>query len=142
MPKTLLTITLAAAAIGLLAGCAAPQSAESCPDGFEYGIEYQLFFGLNDDAGHSVSAEDWQAFVEDTITPRFPAGLSQIDVLGQWEDPTGMIQHEETILVRGLMAPPGDEGVRLVNEISEEYERRFNQDPVFRVIQSACYGIS
>lgn len=111
-----------------------------CPAGFDSGVEYQLFFGLDDSEGNRVSVEDWEAFVADTITPRFPGGMTIIDVHGQWQEPDGNIQREETILVRGLIAEHGDDSLRLVDEISAEFVRRFDQDPVWRIVRDACYG--
>lgn len=111
-----------------------------CPVGFDSGVEYQLFFGLDDSEGNRVSVEDWEAFVADTITPRFPGGMTIIDVHGQWQEPDGNIQREETILVRGLIAEHGDDSLRLVDEISAEFVRRFDQDPVWRIVRDACYG--
>ena len=132
------------AALLLLLGCApaATNAEKSCPDGFNYVTEYRLFFGLDDSAGNRVSEADWQAFLEDTITPRFPAGLTVIDVKGQWREPGGDIQRENTILVIALQGSPIGDGLRLINEISEEFVRRFNQDPVFRVIDKVCSGLS
>lgn len=122
------------------AGCASSDD-EWCPEEFESGVEYQLFFGQDDSEGNRVSGEDWDAFMADTVTPRFPGGMTIIDVHGQWQEPSGNIQREKTILVRGLIAEPGEEGLRLVNEISDEFVRRFDQDPVWRIVRDACYGL-
>ena len=96
-------IIIATAALSLLlaAGCAADRSAD-CPAGFDRYVEFQLFFGLHDSAGNRVSEAEWDAFVADTVTPRFPAGLTIIDVNGQWQEPNGNIQREETKLLMGL----------------------------------------
>lgn len=134
----------AAATISLVAGCVSVENVdvdeEICPAGFDSGVEYQLFFGQDDSEGNRVSREDWEAFVADTITPRFPGGMTIIDVHGQWQEPDGNIQREETILVRGLIAEHGDDSLRLVDEISAEFVRRFDQDPVWRIVRDACYG--
>ncbi len=139
MGKRFLWSVLAAALLALL-GCT--PAAPSCPDGFDRVAEYSLFFGLDDSAGNRVSEADWQAFLADTITPRFPAGLTVIDAKGQWQEPGGSIRRENTKLVTGLLEPPGGDGLRLINEISAEFVHRFNQDPVFRVIEQVCAGVS
>ena len=77
-----------------------------------------------------------------TITPRFPAGLTVIDFRGQWTEPNGNLQREPGKLVVGAVASPEDESLRKVNEISEEFERRFNQDPVFRMVREVCAGLA
>ena len=135
-------IALPAVVFALLAltGCAvAPE--EPCPDGFERYTEFQLFFGLHDSDGQRVSEEEWQAFLADTVTPRFPAGMTIIDVSGQWQEPGGAIQREDTKLLRGLLDAPAGDGLRLIDEISDEFTTRFNQDPVFRIVNEICAGM-
>ena len=135
-------ILIATAALSLLlaAGCAAGRSAD-CPDGFDRYVEFQLFFGLHDSAGNRVSEAEWEAFVADTVTPRFPAGMTIIDVNGQWQEPSGNIQREETKLLMGLLDSADGEGLRLINEISDEFVSRFDQDPVFRIVHEICAGL-
>ena len=41
-----------------------------------------------------------------------------------------------------ILAAPGEETLRLVDEISAEYERRFDQDSVLRTVESACVSFS
>ena len=136
------TAILAAAALCLLlaAGCA-PATDETCPEGFDRYVEFQLFFGLQDSAGNRVSEVEWEAFLADTITPRFPAGMTIIDVKGQWQEPGGNIQREDTKLMRGLLDSTEGEKLRLINEISDEFVTRFNQDPVFRILNEICAGM-
>ena|SRR5579871_6560568 len=49
-------------------------------------VNTQLYFGLGPagDASKGVSEADWRAFLDTEVTPRFPAGLSVVDVYGQW----------------------------------------------------------
>jgi Protein of unknown function (DUF3574) len=51
-----------------------------------------LYFGLGlrdqaegDQADKGVSEADWRAFLDREVTPRFPSGLSVVDVYGQWQ---------------------------------------------------------
>ncbi len=50
-------------------------------------IDTRLYFGLGPagrpDAG--VSEAQWKDFLDKQVTPRFPAGLSVVDVYGQWK---------------------------------------------------------
>lgn len=50
-------------------------------------VNTQLYFGLGpaEDPSKGVSDADWRAFLDKEVTPRFPAGLSVVDVYGQWE---------------------------------------------------------
>lgn len=114
----------------------------SCPDGFQHSVAYRLFFGLDHADGRSVSQDEWDAFLADTITPRFPWGLSVIDVTGQWQKPNGELERENTKLVMLNHPPPLADGLTLIDEISQEYERRFNQDPVYReIFENMCNGL-
>ena len=132
---------LLAAALLVAAGCAAEPEFR-CPEGLQEVVRYELFFGLDHADGRSVSAEEWEAFVADTITSRFPWGLSVLDVKGQWQRPDGVIERENTKLVMLAYPPPLADGMVLIDEISREYQRRFDQDPVFRSIsQNECAGL-
>ncbi len=49
-------------------------------------VDAKLYFGLGP-AGHpeqGVSEEKWRDFLDREVTPRFPSGLSVVDVYGQW----------------------------------------------------------
>ena len=139
--SAVLPVCLLAVSVLILAAC---QSAPEfrCPDGLQEVVRYELFFGLDHADGRSVSAEEWDAFVADTITPRFPQGLSMFDVRGQWQRPDGVIERENTRMVMLDNPPPAEAGMVLVDEISREYQRRFGQDPVFRSVrQNECVGL-
>ena len=51
-------------------------------------LDTQLYFGLGpvDDPHTGVSETQWRDFLDKEVTPRFPAGLSEVDVYGQWLD--------------------------------------------------------
>ncbi len=50
-------------------------------------VDTKLYFGLGpaDHPEQGVSEADWRAFLDKQVTPRFPDGLSVIDVFGQWQ---------------------------------------------------------
>jgi hypothetical protein len=51
-------------------------------------VQTELYFGLGpaDHLEKGVSEKDWRDFLDKEVTPRFPAGLSVVDVYGQWEN--------------------------------------------------------
>ena len=108
-----------------------------CPEGSERYDEYRLFFGRNMGDAEGVSDEDWRVFLADTVTPRFPDGLSVFDAAGQWRDSQGSIVRERSKMVLILAEQDSDALTRL-DEIAEEYKRRFSQESVLRVVDSAC----
>ena len=92
----------------------------------------ELYFGLSKPDGRMVTAEQWQAFVNDEITPRFPAGLSVVDAAGQWRKPDGAIAHEPSKVL--LLIHPADTASETAIEvIRTRYRERFQQASVLKV---------
>ena len=126
----------------LFAAIACSQAgALSCPDETDQFVKYQLFMGRSNQDGEVVDDAAWDVFLEDTVTPRFPDGLTVLDARGQWRDSEGKILKERSKLLV-ILAPPSDDGMSLIDEISDEYERRFNQESVLRVIYDVCVSFS
>jgi hypothetical protein len=50
-------------------------------------VDTHLYFGLGpiDAPDKGVSEAAWRAFLDKEVTPRFPSGLSVLDVYGQWQ---------------------------------------------------------
>ena len=113
----------------------------TCPEASEAFVRYDLFMGRSGPGGEVVSDQAWDAFLGDTVTPRFPDGLTVLDGHGQWRDPEGQILKERSkVLV--ILAPPGDDPRGLIDEISAEYKRRFNQESVLEVESDTCVSFS
>ena len=87
-------------AVGCLTGCAARHGtatpAQAAPvligdtahPGQTQGwVETKLFFGLGpaDHPEQGISEAEWRAFLDKSVTPRFPDGLSVVDLYGQWQ---------------------------------------------------------
>jgi Protein of unknown function (DUF3574) len=96
MRPALLTIVLAS----ILAGCThqhpsapvkgvAPTLAgDAAHPGETTGwVDTKLYFGLGpvDHLDQGVSEAQWREFLDKQVTTRFPAGLSVVDVYGQWK---------------------------------------------------------
>ena len=109
----------------------------TCPEGMDEFVNYQLFMGRSTADGMTVTDDDWEVFLEDTVTPRFPDGLTVLDSAGQWRGSDGVIQKEQSKLLI-ILAPPGEEPSRLISEVAEEYKARFNQESVLKVVGNAC----
>ena len=41
-----------------------------------------------------------------------------------------------------ILVPPGEDGMRLIDEVSEGYKRRFSQDTVLQVVDDTCVSFS
>src|ERR1700730_14589708 len=73
-----------AAALCLMAAPAAAAEACSAPQHSMQQIE--LMFGRNIAGRLGVSEAAWSRFLAREVTPRFPDGLSVLDMAGQWQD--------------------------------------------------------
>ena len=129
---------------GLAAGCAtAPVSGPGaqailpCPAGQSRAETVQLMFGRNDGDRLAVSDADWRRFVDEVITPRFPDGLSVMDVQGQWRAQGGTLVREPSKVVY-LVLDGGPDDPAKIAHIREDYKARFHQQSVLLVSQKAC----
>ena len=129
-----------ALAVVTTAACA-ETAKPACAEGSEQFVKYELFMGRNSQSGEVVDDAAWAKFLEDTVTPRFPDGLTVLDAQGQWRDSEGLVQKERSKMLV-VLVPPGDDGVRLISEVSDEYKRQFNQESVLRVESDACVSFS
>ena len=50
-------------------------------------VDTRLYFGLGpvEHPEQGVNEADWRRFLHREVTPRFPDGLSVVDVYGQWQ---------------------------------------------------------
>ena len=83
-----------------------------------------LYFGTAKPGGSVVTESDWQQFLRDTVTPRF-AGFTHWEASGSWKG----TPEQTHVLV--LIHPPGHETA--IQEIINEYKKRFAQESVLRV---------
>ena len=115
--------------------------AQACPEGLEPATEYRLFFGLTDSTGEVIVEGEWQMFLDEIITPRFPGGLTVLDAYGQWQPPTGSLHSESTrVLLVGVSGNEEENTWGLLSEITAEWSRRY-QGVVYHMVQGACAGI-
>jgi hypothetical protein len=129
---------LIAAAAGVLAlgGCAT-LDAPACPAGQEPMRTAQLFFGQNVDGKQGVSEAQFRKFVDEELTPRFPAGLTVLDGGGQWKGSENKLIRDAAKVVM-LVLPNGADSSRKLNEARKAYTQRFHQRSVLLITQSAC----
>ena len=137
--RTAILVCLAFAVI--TAAACAKTGTPTCPEGTDRFVKHQLFMGRSGLSGEVVDDAAWATFLEDTVTPRFPDGLSVLDAQGQWRDSEGLVWKERSkVLV--ILTPQGRDGMRLIDEISDEYKRRFSQESVLLVVYDACVSFS
>ena len=129
-------------AVVVIAGCAgraSPSTAPSpsCAIGDTALVREVLYFGRNRPGGGTVTDEEWQSFLDQVLTPRFPAGLTVVAATGQWKGKSGLVEQERSEVVTVFHS--GDKAARrAVVEVVVEYKRRFRQEAVLRERMPTC----
>ena len=84
-----------------------------------------------------VTQAAFDAFLDRSVTPRFPAGLTVLDGAGRWQAPDGRLTQEPSKLV--LIVAPNDPGVPArLDAIRAEYKAQFRQQSVGLVLTRGC----
>ena len=111
---------------------AAECPAELYGPGAEAWVRAELYFGTAKPDGTTVSDEEWDQFLDEEITPRFPDGLTVFSAFGQYRENDEIIQEETNVLVILYPAETAADGSALLEEIRDEYEQQFEQSSVLR----------
>lgn len=108
-------------------GCASTSAAQ---------LRTTLYFGMARPKG-SVSELEWQVFLRDEVTTRFPEGLTVWDADGQWRSPGGSIDHENSKVL--LLVHPDTVAARgSVQAVIERYRKTFDQQSVLWETARVC----
>ena len=98
-------------------------------------VDTKLYFGLGpaDDATKGVSEAAWRAFLDEEVTPRFPAGLSVFDVYGQWKSKrTGNVERIRSKMLV-IDYPATHENAERIEAIRAAWKMRTGDQSVLRV---------
>jgi hypothetical protein len=118
-------------------GCAATPGGNQgvapsrCAPGDQPLVRDMLYFGRNRPAGGEVSDAEWEGFLTDIVTPRFPSGLTVVHAIGQWRGASGQVEREKTAIV-SLLHNGDSTAQASVTAIAAEYKSRFGQEAVLR----------
>jgi hypothetical protein len=126
-----LLITLAAT----LSACASTYVVR-CREGDRVAVHDSLFFGTATPDG-VVSSEEWARFLESTVTPRFPNGLTLSRASGQWRGPDGEIVREDSHVLQ-IVHFNETESEIAVRQLVEIYKTQFRQESVLRIRTHTC----
>jgi len=133
-------------AIGLVAGIAsisvgggaqraAPADA-ACGTSASPQVRTTLYFGLARPKG-SVSELEWQLFLKDEVTPRFPNGLTVWEAEGQWRGQDGGIGHERSKVLL-LVHPDTADARAALQTVIARYRKSFDQESVLWETARVC----
>ena len=127
-----------------------PQSAQPAPSaslsldpahpGATHGwVDTRLYFGLGpaEIPEKGISESAWRDFLDKEVTPRFPAGLSVVDVYGQWQGK----QQTSPGRIRSKMLiidyPDSEENQAKIDAIRAAWKLRTHDQSVLKVTQPA-----
>ncbi|MBC8041525.1 MAG: DUF3574 domain-containing protein [Opitutaceae bacterium] len=104
-------------------------------------VRTELYFALGgwEETALSTEAEErWAKFLDAEVTPRFPDGLSVVDVYGQWRSRKAgaVIQRERSRMLVILHVPTPDASTK-IEEIRNAWKQATGEDSVLRVSQPA-----
>lgn len=99
-------------------------------------IQVDLFFGRNIAGVGEVSEQQFQAFVDRTITPQFPDGLTIFDADGQFLDSSNTLI-EEPAKVVSLILEDTQTNETAIDTIVESYLQQFQQESVLQAVNES-----
>lgn len=93
----------------------------------------QLFFGKSIPGGGTVADTSFAQFLDQEVTPRFPAGFTVVPAMGQYRESNGVINHEASdMLILIYSRDSASDASKKIDEIRAAYDRTFHQESVLR----------
>jgi hypothetical protein len=92
-----------------------------------------LYFGTEVDGVRVVNDVEWERFLADAVTPRFP-GFTEWPARGHWK------AEQEPSYVLQIACEPTPANERAIEAIIAEYRQRFRQEAVMRMRERARVG--
>jgi uncharacterized protein DUF3574 len=95
-----------------------------------------LYFGLARPKG-AVSELEWQLFLRDEVTARFPDGFTVWEAEGQWRRADGVVDHERSKVL--LLVHPDTSAARAsLQGLIDRYRKTFDQQSVLWETARVC----
>lgn len=132
------------AASVLLFGCSNPSTQnpeETLPSTCAVGdlmAETTLYFGMSRPQGPDITNQEWQAFIDQQVTPRFRDGLTVFTGQGQWLGADGRVAKEGShalMLIHPIKAAESEKNIETLRTL---YKKTFDQESVMRVDAIKC----
>lgn len=120
---------------GVMSGCAS-NPASTCRAGEQALTLDTLYFGTASPSG-PVSSEQWQRFLERTVSVEFPKGYTVLRGEGAWRGESGELQLEDSYVVQ-LIHEDGAAADSAIVRIISRYKQDFQQEAVLRVRSATC----
>ena len=97
-------------------------------------LRTELYFGTDIKGGTQVSAVDWDKFLAEEVTPKFPDGFTVLEGYGQYRDLSGKMVRENSKVLILLYPLQNRKSVnRKIEQIRNTYKKAFQQESVLRL---------
>ena len=102
-------------------------------------VDTKLYFGLGlvDRPDQGISEAQWRDFLDHEVTPRFPNGLSVLDVYGQWQGKQEAKPERIRSKVLIIDYPATPENSTKIEAIRVAWKKLTGDQSVMRVTQPA-----
>jgi hypothetical protein len=101
-------------------------------------IKTTLYFGMNAIPTGVITELEWQVYLRDEVTRRFPAGLTVWDANGQWKSPNSGRIDQERSKVLLLVHPDSADARRGVQELIDTWRKQFQHEAVLWESSRVC----
>ncbi|MGH9518326.1 MAG: DUF3574 domain-containing protein [Terriglobales bacterium] len=102
-------------------------------------VDTKLYFGLGpaDHPDQGIGENEWHAFLDKEVTPRFPAGLSVVDVYGQWQGKNETRPERLRSKMLIIDYPDTAENRAKIDAIRSAWKKKTGDQSVMRVTEPA-----
>ncbi|HEY2618306.1 MAG TPA: DUF3574 domain-containing protein [Acetobacteraceae bacterium] len=101
-------------------------------------LEYHLFFGRDIAGRPPVTDPEWANFTARVVTAQLPAGFTEFDAEGQWQNPaTHRISREPTKVII-VAVPDTPATAAAIAAVKDAYRTLFHQQTVGTTVAPVC----
>jgi hypothetical protein len=102
-------------------------------------VDTHLYFGLGpaDAPEKGVSEAEWRDFLDKEVTSRFPAGLSVVDVYGQWQGKDEKVPERIRSKMLIIDYPGTADNDQRIEAIRAAWKKKTGDQSVMKVTQRA-----
>ena len=102
-------------------------------------VDTKLYFGLGpaDVPDKGVPDSAWREFLDKEVTPRFPSGLSVIDVYGQWQGKEQKVPERVRTKLLVIDYPDNTDNRARIEAIRLAWKKKTGDQSVLKVTQPA-----
>ena len=123
---------------GIAVARADPGAEAACADlGGQPMLTARFLLGATRGDGGTVGGAAWRRFLDRSVTPRFPGGLSVFAGQGRWRSPEGRQLREPTRLLL-IVVPDSRQARDALHAVRADYARLFAQTSVGLLLDRGC----